>query len=441
MSPRKRLDDAYRAFLELFAAQIATAVAEAEAYEHERRRAEALAELDRAKTAFFSNVSHEFRTPLTLMLGPLEDALAARSAAARRARASSSSSTATRCAFSSSSTPSSISPASRRDASRPATSPPTSPRFTADLASVFRSAIEHAGLAFAVDCPPLAEPVYVDRDMWEKIVLNLLSNALKFTFEGAIAVSPPPGRRAPSSSPCADTGIGIRRSEVPHSSIASTASRARAARTHEGSGIGLALVQELVRLHGGAVRVESVVGEGSSFTVAIPCGCGASSRDRVSARGGGLRRRRSAPRVRTSTRRSAGCPHGRRVRRLRREPSTGDAPAHLSWPTTTRTCATTSVACSARYDVEAVADGRGRARRRRAPELPDLVLSDVMMPGSTASLLRGSASRPRHRALPVILLSARAGEEARVEGLRPAPTTISSSPSARASCSPASPPT
>ncbi len=59
--------------------------------------------------------------------------------------------------------------------------------FTPDLASNFRSACERAGLRLAVDCPPLGEPVFVDRDMWEKLVLNLISNTFKFTFEGEIA--------------------------------------------------------------------------------------------------------------------------------------------------------------------------------------------------------------------------------------------------------------
>lgn len=189
LSPRSQFDASYRNFLELMSTQIATTVANARAYQEERQRAQALAELDRAKTAFFSNISHEFRTPLTLMLGPLEDALAH---ADDRVPAELYQNVlvARRNSLRLLKLVNSLLDFSRIEAGRvQAVYEPTDlASFTADLASVFRSAIQRAGLQLQVNCEALPGPVYVDRDMWEKIVLNLLSNALKFTFEGEIRV-------------------------------------------------------------------------------------------------------------------------------------------------------------------------------------------------------------------------------------------------------------
>ena len=191
ISARLRFDELYHSFLDLVTTQIATAIANARAYEEERQRAEALAELDRAKTAFFSNVSHEFRTPLTLMLGPLEQALSAGDGALdapQRAELE----VVHRNGLRLLKLVNTLLDFARIEAGRIEASyePTDLAACTADLASVFRSAIERAGLRLVVDCPPLPEAVYVDRDMWEKIVLNLLSNAFKFTFAGEIAVQP-----------------------------------------------------------------------------------------------------------------------------------------------------------------------------------------------------------------------------------------------------------
>ena len=190
VSSRLQLNEGYRAFYDLLAAGVTTAVANARAYQEERKRAEALAEIDRAKTAFFSNVSHEFRTPLTLLLGPLEDELAERAnplPQERRERLE----TAHRNSLRLLKLVNTLLDFSRIEAGRvQATYEPTDlAAHTAELASVFRSAIEKAGLTLAIDCPALPEPVYVDREMWEKIVLNLLSNAFKHTFEGSIDVT------------------------------------------------------------------------------------------------------------------------------------------------------------------------------------------------------------------------------------------------------------
>src|SRR5258708_5501989 len=189
VSPRLPLQDAYRSFFDQLAAGITTLVASARAYEEERKRAEALAEIDRAKTEFFSNVSHEFRTPLTLMLGPLEDELAERDsplppAARERLEA------AHRNSLRILKLVNTLLDFSRVEADRTQASyePSDLAAHTAELASVFRSATEKANLTLTVDCPTLPEPVYVDREMWEKVVLNLLSNAFKHTFDGGITV-------------------------------------------------------------------------------------------------------------------------------------------------------------------------------------------------------------------------------------------------------------
>src|SRR5262249_47617386 len=153
----------------------------------ERRRAEALAELDRVKTAFFSNVSHEFRTPLTLMLGPLEETLAKENGELN-STVRNQIELAHRNGLRLLKLVNTLLDFSRIEAGRAqAVYEPTDvSTYTCELASVFRSAVERAGLQLVVNCPPLSEPVYVDREMWEKIVLNLLSNAFKFTFAGEI---------------------------------------------------------------------------------------------------------------------------------------------------------------------------------------------------------------------------------------------------------------
>ncbi|PSN76491.1 histidine kinase, partial [filamentous cyanobacterium CCP4] len=286
-SPRRRLDEQYHSFFEQIAAQLALAIANARSYAEERHRAEQLAELDRAKTVFFSNVSHEFRTPLTLMLGPVEDAIAAAQDDEQRDRLA----MVHRNALRLQKLVNTLLDFSRLEAGRiEAVYEPTDlALLTTDLTGVFRAAIEQAGLRLVVNCAPPSEPVYVDRDMWEKIVLNLLSNAFKFTFEGEIEVALRPAQDHVLLV-VRDTGIGIAAAELPH--IFERFHRVQGARgrTHEGSGIGLSLVQELVGLHGGTLGVTSAVGQGTQFTVTLPLGSAHLPADRI-----------GAPRTQTST--------------------------------------------------------------------------------------------------------------------------------------------
>jgi signal transduction histidine kinase len=264
----------------LLAGQISAALGNARAYEGERRRAEALAELDRAKTTFFSNISHELRTPLTLMLSPVEELLSELSG--RNPEESALLELVHRNGLRLQKLVNSLLDFSRIEAGRiHADYEPTElDRYTEDLASTFRSAMERAGLSFQIECEPLPQPVYVDRDMWEKVVLNLLSNALKFTFEGGVRVAVN-ADGAFARLTVQDTGTGIPASELRQ--IFERFHRVEGARgrTIEGTGIGLALVQELVNLHGGSITAESEVSKGTTFTVTIPFGTDHLPKDKV----------------------------------------------------------------------------------------------------------------------------------------------------------------
>ena len=418
LNPFRQFDEHYGGFLDLASRQVAGGITSAEAYEEERRRAEALAELDRAKTAFFSNVSHEFRTPLTLMMGPLEDLLgaSARLSPEDRSRLE----VAYRNAARLLKLVNTLLDFSRLESGRLQASyePTDLAALTSDLVSVFRSAIERVGLRFTVDCAPLDAPVYVDIDMWEKIVFNLLSNALKYTFEGEIAV-----RLECDATQVRlvvrDTGTGIPAAELPQLFQRFHRIKGARGRTIEGSGIGLALVQELVRLHGGDVAVESEEGRGSAFTVSLP----RRSADAASERPPGTRvREHLAPRAKAYVEEThafdadipdPASPIG--------EPTSTDGPAR---PRIVLAEDNADMRDYVRrllaplYDVEATADGLealAAARRQR----PDLVLTDVMMPGldgfGVLHALRADATLSH---VPVIILSARAGEEASIEGMQ-----------------------
>src|SRR6185503_16060290 len=281
INPRRPYDDHFRSFLELVADQLGTALANARAYEEERQRAEALAALDCAKTAFFSNVSHEFRTPLTLMLGPIESLLANTNGplnAAQRGEAEILKRNAGRLLK----LVNALLDFSRIEAGRTqATYAPTDVcTLTRELAGTFQSAVEHAGIRFDVACEEIDAPVFLDRDMWEKIVLNLLSNALKFTFSGSIRVEL---RRVDDAVELtvAATGTGIAESELPRIFERFHRVEGAKSRTHEGTGIGLALTHELVRLHGGSIRAESQIGAGTRFILRVPLGSAHLPQDRI----------------------------------------------------------------------------------------------------------------------------------------------------------------
>jgi signal transduction histidine kinase len=416
VNPMRPLEES-RAFHELVANHLETAISSARAKQHVRERAQALAELDRAKTVFFSNISHELRTPLALLLAPLDDLLArttledadrslleiARRGGARLLKLVNSLLEFSRIE------------AGRIEASYEATDLAS---LTTDLASVFRSAIERGGVALNIDCPKLPEDVYVDRDMWEKIVLNLVSNAFKFTFKGEVRVT----QHALTDHiqlQVSDTGCGVAAEDVPRLFERFFRGRAPQARTHEGSGIGLSLVQELVKLHGGTVEAHSEVGVGTTITLKIPRGTAHLPAERL----GGARTLERA--------RIGASPFVDEA--LGWLPDVGDAavrePLVPALPGAERARvlivddnadmrAYLGRLLGARWEVETAQDGAAALERIRQ-SVPDLVIADVMMPVLDGfGLLKAIRTTPAFEKLPVMLLSARAGEEASSEGLR-----------------------
>jgi signal transduction histidine kinase len=421
LNPRYLFDADARSFLQLLARQIATSITSTRALQEKTQRAAQLAELDRQKIEFFSNVSHEFRTPLTLMLGPIEDGLAdARQPLppAQRERLE----LVRRNGLRLQKLVNTLLDFSRVEAGRAHASfvPSDLSSFTREVASSFESAMRSAGIRLVVDCPPLPAPINVDPTMWEKIVLNLLSNALKFTFEGEVTVSL--GWRGESVElSVRDTGTGIPEDELPR--IFDRFHRVQGARgrSHEGSGIGLALVKDLVTLHGGNVRVTSALGRGTTFTVRVPTGSAHLPPPSVQA----------AARALVST----GIGPDSFLAEIAQWKSDPPAPVAFIAPTAQGPSPPAPAArvlvvddnadmrnylaslLSPHWEVDAVSDGSHAVLLARANP-PDLVVSDVMMPGVSGlelvSILRVDE---RTRTIPVILLSARAGEKATIEGL------------------------
>ena len=422
LSPRRVVDADYRSFFDLIAGHVGTAIANARAYQEERKRAEALAEIDRAKTTFFSNVSHEFRTPLTLMLGPLEEALTEEALLPEvRERLD----VAHRNSVRLLKLVNTLLDFSRIEAGRieAVYEHFDLSSLTTELASVFRSTIEKAGLTFIVDCQPLTAPVYVDREMWEKIVFNLLSNAFKFTFEGGIKITLKETNDRVELA-VSDTGTGIPADELQHLFERFHRVKGARGRSYEGSGIGLALVQELVKLHGGTVSAVSEVDRGTKFTVRIPIGSDHLPADRLG--------RNSKTLVSTGLRGEAYVEEG-----LKWLPTNGhgretltDVVSEMAAPVEAAARPRILLAddntdmrdyvrrlLSGRYEVVAVGDGEAAVQAAREQTF-DLVLSDVMMPKLDGfGLLQTLRTDEQTRTVPVILLSARAGEESRVEGM------------------------
>ncbi|WP_298795374.1 SpoIIE family protein phosphatase [Pseudonocardia sp. 73-21] len=430
VSPFRALDTEYRRFIDLAARQVATAIADAAAFQAQRRRADELAELDRAKTEFFTGVSHELRTPLSLITAPATDSLADRAhplPAVQRERIELIARNGGRLRK----LVDTILDFARLEGGQltPDRVPVDLAELTRGIAESFTPAVVRAGLGYALDCPPLPSAVSVDVAMWEKIVLNLLSNAVKYTLSGQITLDlrledPPSGGDDPQIRlSVTDTGVGIPDEDQPLLFRRFHRVRGAAGRSDEGSGIGLALVSELTALHDGTVGVRSVLGRGSTFTVTLP-GSSLTGRPTEGVRAStavALYREEALqwsgsdadpPSGSVSEGHGAGAGAGSLVD----AGSTAGATVLIAEdnPDLRRFLA---ALLAGQYTVVLATDGV--AALSRARELvPDLVLTDVMMPRLDGfGLLAALRNDPATATIPVIMLSAQAGEEASADGL------------------------
>ena len=422
LNPYRLFDEKYSSFFSLVTDQIATSFGEVHAFEEERKRREALAAIDRAKTIFFSNISHEFRTPLTLLLGPVRDALQ--------------NGTLTgddqlrmelvfRNALRMQKLVNTLLEFSRIEAGRVEGkfTRVDIARLTEDYASTFRSAIEAAGMNLDIMTEPISNDVYVDPDMWERIILNLVSNAFKYTQKGVIQVKSWQHQNNLLVS-VSDTGVGIAEADLDKIFDRFQRVENTEGRSQEGSGIGLSMVKELVKLHNGSITVTSQRGAGSSFTVSIPLGKDHLPADKIvgsydSAAGSSQRDAFIAEAMKWLPQQEG---------KKDDEPGndglqhTGDMPANGRY----KVLVADDNADMRRYiqqllapefEVATAVDG-SEAFDKMLSFKPDLLVSDIMMPRVDGfSLLKKLRARKEVNHTPVIFLSARAGDEAKVEGL------------------------
>lgn len=416
LSPRLRYNNHYQNFFKLLNDQIIIALSNANAFEEERKRVEALAEIDRAKTAFFSNISHEFRTPLTLMLGPLEELLnnplnlekkqvenveAAHRNSIRLLRLVN-----TLLDFSKIES-------GRLEATFHLVNLKV---FTEEIASNFRSLIEKAGLKFNLNLQTCTDSVYLDYNMWEKIVFNLLSNAFKYTLNGSISLSLEHlGRNVVFS--VRDTGVGIPQSELPRMFERFHRIPNSAGRSYEGTGIGLSLVAELVKFHQGTITVNSTLGEGSIFTVTIPTGHDHLASDKIRH----VSKDFCVSAIAESFIQEAALIAGDELLE-QAGPYQG---SHENPEKAASILVVDDNADMIKYIVRILepqyrivtASNGHQALEKITDKLPDLILSDIMMPVMDGvQLLKQIKANPGTSSIPVMLLSARAGEESLIEG-------------------------
>ena len=400
------------------AVQAAIAVQQSRLYQKTREQTEQLMLLDRQKTEFFQNISHEFRTPLTLTLGPLEAAVdqgqgldyAQSEVALRNARRL------LRLV-------NQLLDLQRLDAGRmqPTFRPVNPEAFVDDIVTAFRPYCDRKGLSLVSQLSP-CPTLFLDLEKFDKVLYNLLSNAVKFTPEGGtITVT-----LTPEDEQCmltvADTGQGIREDQLPYLFERFRQADGSANRRHEGTGLGLSLVQELVSLHHGQIAVESVYGKGTTFRVVLPVGRQHLPDEQVvdhSIRAETSRATIELADILTPMDAQMNIQPALVANPSQGIDTTDTATSHILVvdDNSDLRAYISSVLQRQGYQVRTAHNGV-MALEMIATEQPHLILTDLMMPGmSGLELLQEIRQDERLSSTPVILLTAKVDDETRIEGV------------------------
>ncbi|NEO31094.1 MAG: response regulator [Symploca sp. SIO3C6] len=399
------------------ASQAAIAVQQSRLYQTTRQQAERLMELDRQKTEFFQNVSHEFRTPLTLMLGPLESAVRQKQDLPHEQ-----SLIALRNSRRLLRLVNQLLDLQRLDDGRMQASfcPCNLVEVVSQIVEVFRPYCEKKHLGISTQLTSCVE-VYLDLEKFDKVIYNLLSNAVKFTEAGGhitITVEPT-GKQVRMQ--VTDTGIGIKKEQIPYLFERFRQASSSVQRSYEGSGLGLALVKELVELHGGQVSVESVYSQGTTFTILLPTGASHLPPEQVLQIPTEIQSDRAAVELAEleleSTLLAEDETNGSKMQ--------GDSQMLEGNPLASilvvddnsdlRVYVSRILQLSG-YQVWVARDGE-EGFRLAQKHLPQLIVTDLMMPGvSGLDLISMIRSQPQLQGTPVVLLTAKADETTRIEG-------------------------
>ncbi|RIB26981.1 hypothetical protein C2G38_2161729 [Gigaspora rosea] len=440
------LDDKYMEFLQLVTNQMSTCLLQGKTREEEKQRSKILADLNYQKVMFFQGISHELKTPLTLMLSPLEDVInicpedapitlylqTIRRNVHRLLKLIN-----TLLQFSSIET--GQLKAHYRETNIV--------EFTQELVSDFKNMAKKLGLDYNVDVPSpdefnqaMGDKIYLDHDMYETIVFNLCSNALKHTWKGYINILLYLDYKVNKKMvvlEVSDTGVGIPEIVLPNIFQRFYRVESQGSRSHEGTGIGLALVKELMARHGGDITVTSAINQGTTFKCWFPIGCehlpanqihlndeNQTNYDRELYTNRQLYLEESSQWIKNSVSESHDIIDQMPIDNqninidITNSNNTDSEKHQILLVEDNNDMRDYLAALLKEFDIHRACDGQDALRvLKKLDKLPDLILN-IMMPNMNGyELLDVLRSNEKTQTIPIILLSARACEDSKVRGL------------------------